>query len=129
MEITENKTFSNNLNLYPGIYIVGIAKKILKNKTIKNFSNYEKIYNKLAKESLGIAVEIIKNDLSALGVKHDNFVYESKLIKNALVQKTINKLEKQNFVYRGKLLAPKGELTNDWKDRQQLLFKSTDFYR
>ena len=127
LEITENKIFPNNLNLYPGIYIVGIAKKILKNKTIKNFSNYEKIYNKLTKESLGIAVEIIKNDLSALGVKHDNFVYESKLIKNALVQKTINKLEKQNFVYRGKLLAPKGELTNDWKDRQQLLFKSTNF--
>jgi arginyl-tRNA synthetase len=127
LEITENKTFPNNLNLYPGIYIVGIAKKILINKTIKNFSNYEKIYNKLAKESLGIAVEIIKNDLSALGIKHDNFVYESKLIKNALVQKTINKLEKQNLVYRGKLLAPKGELTNDWKDRQQLLFKSTNF--
>ncbi len=127
LEITENKTFPNNLNLYPGIYIVGIAKKILKNKTIKNFSNYEKIYNKLAKESLGIAVEIIKNDLSALGIKHDNFVHESKLIKNALVQKTINKLEKQNFVYRGKLLAPKGELTKDWVDRQQLLFKSTNF--
>ena len=127
LEITENKIFPNNLNLYPGIYIVGIAKKILKNKTIKNFSNYEKIYNKLAKESLGIAVEIIKNDLSALGIKHDNFVHESKLIKNALVQKTINKLEKQNFVYRGKLLAPKGELTKDWVDRQQLLFKSTNF--
>ena len=35
-------------DLYPGDYIIDIAKKIIKNKSIKNFSNFEKIYKKLS---------------------------------------------------------------------------------
>jgi len=127
LEITESKNFPKNSDLYPGDYIIDIAKKVLKKKTIKNFKNYEKAYNKLKKLSLEFSIEIIKKDLSVLGIKHDNFVYESKLIKNMLVLKTIKKLEKQNYVYRGKLQAPKGALTSEWKERQQLLFKSTIF--
>ena len=52
LEIKENKFFPNEKDLYPGDYIIDIAKKIIKDNNIKNFSNLEKIYKKLSSESL-----------------------------------------------------------------------------
>ena len=98
-----------------------------KKKNIKDFKNFNKVYEKLAKESLKFSIELIKNNLDNLGVKHDIFVYESELIKNEFVSKTIKKLQKDNYVYKGKLEPPKGELSKDWKTRDQLLFNSTKF--
>ena len=72
-------------------------------------------------------MELIKMNLSLLGVKHNNFVYESNLIENKTVLRTVKKLEKKNYIYKGKLKAPKGEKTVDWEIRDQLLFKSTLF--
>ena len=127
LEITEKKIFPSNKDLYPGDYIIDIAKKIVEEKNIKDFKNFNKAYEKLAKESLKFSIELIKNNLNNLGVKHDSFVYESELIKNEFVSKTINKLQKDNYVYKGKLEPPKGELSKDWKTRDQLLFNSTKF--
>ena len=127
LEIIENKSFPNDKNLYPGNYIIDIAKKIIKNKSIKNFTNFKKIHKKLSLESLKYSVQLIISDLILLGVKHDNFVYESKLIDNKMVFKIIKKLKNKNYIYKGKLEAPKGEQSNDWQIRDQLLFKSTIF--
>ncbi len=127
IEILEKKQFPTDKDLYPGDYIINIAQKIINNNAIKNFSNFEKIYNKLEKESLKYSMELIINNLSLLGIKHNNFVYESKLIHNKTVLKTVNKLKKKNYIYEGKLSEPKGELTKEWKIRKQLLFKSTKF--
>ena len=127
IEIIENKPFPNDKNLYPGDYIIDIAKGIIKNKSIKNFSNFEKIYEKLSLVSLKLSMKLIMDNLNLLGVKHNNFVYESKLVENKTVSKTVNKLMKENYIYEGKLEVPKGEHTKDWKIRNQLLFKSTVF--
>ena len=127
LEITEKKIFPSNKDLYPGDYIIDIAKKIVEEKNIKDFKNFNKVYEKLAKESLKFSIELIKNNLNNLGVKHDSFVYESELIKNEFVSKTIKKLQKDNYVYKGKLEPPKGELSKNWKTRDQLLFNSTKF--
>ena len=127
LEITEEKIFPSNKDLYPGDYIIDIAKKIVEEKNIKDFKNFNKVYEKLAKESLKFSIELIKNNLDNLGVKHDSFVYESELIKNEFVSKTIKKLQKDNYVYKGKLEPPKGELSKNWKTRDQLLFNSTKF--
>jgi len=127
LEITEEKIFPSDKDLYPGDYIIDIAKKIVEEKNIKDFKNFNKVYEKLAKESLKFSIELIKNNLDNLGVKHDIFVYESELIKNEFVSKTIKKLQKDNYVYKGKLEPPKGELSKDWKTRDQLLFNSTKF--
>lgn len=126
-EIKENKDFPTDKNLYPGDYIIDIAKKIISNKSINNFTNLEKIQKKLSSESLKYSMQIIKNNLNLLGVKHDNFVYESKLINSNAVLKVVKKLRKENYIYKGKLEAPKGEQSKDWKIRNQLLFKSTKF--
>ena len=127
LEITENKTFPNDKNLYPGNYIIDIAKRVIKSKAIKDFTNLEKIYKKLYSESLKHSMQLIKGNLNLLGVKHNNFVYESKFINNKTVSKVVKKLKKENYIYEGKLDIPKGEQTKNWKIRNQLLFKSTLF--
>ena len=127
LEITEKKIFPSDKDLYPGDYIIDIAKKIIQEKKIKDFKNFDKTCEELTKESIKFSIELIKNNLNKLGIKHDNFVYESELIKNEFVSKTIKKLEKDNYVYKGKLDTPKGVLPKNWKTRDQLLFKSTMF--
>ena len=127
LEIISKKPFPQNDNLYPGEYIIDIAKEIIKKNSIKDFTNLDNIYKSLSKESLKNSMKIITNNLQLLGIKHNNFVYESKLISEKIVLKAIKKLEKDNYIYKGKLNAPKGELTKDWKKRNQLLFKSTIF--
>ena len=102
LEITKNKSFPNDKDLYPGDYIINIAKKIIKNNSIKNFSNFEKIYKKLSFESLKYAMQLIMSNLNSLGVKHNKFVYESKLIDNKMVSKTVKKLQKRKYIYQGK---------------------------
>jgi arginyl-tRNA synthetase len=127
LEIVEKKPFPKKEDLYPGDYIIDIAKKIISAKSIKDFSSYGKIYDSLRKESLKISVASIKENLKMLGVVHDNFVYESSLIKDDLVKQTIELLKKSKYIYNGELKPPKGDLTRTWKSRDQLLFRSTDF--
>ena len=127
LEIVDKKKFPQDENLYPGDYIIFIANEIIKSKKIKDYSNFEKIYNTLALEALNCSMNLIKGNLKTLRIKHDSFVFESKLIKNDWVNKTIEDLKTKNFIYNGKLDSPKGELTKDWKQRNQLLFKSTKF--
>jgi len=127
LEIVDNKKFPTDKNLYPGDYIIDIAKKIIKEKKIKDFTYLEKIFKKLSKESLKASVEIIKNNLKDLGIKHDTFIYESDLVAKGMVNKTVSKLKKDNYVFKGKLKPPKGDSYEKWKVREQLLFNSTKF--
>ena len=127
LEILKKKPFPNTENLYPGDYIIDIAKKVINKKSIKNFDNLKKIKKKLTEESLKISMELINSNLNLLGVKHDNFVYESKIVEKKMVLKILNKLKKTGFIYKGKLDPPKGEINENWKTREQLLFKSTLF--
>ena len=127
LEILKNKPFPENEELYPGNYIIDIANKIIQNKSVKNYDDFKKIKKKLTSESLKYSMLLIKENLNQIGIKHDNFIYESKLINNKSVLKVINKLKKEKFIYEGKLEVPKGEKTKDWKERNQLLFKSTQF--
>jgi len=73
LEITEEKIFPFDKDLYPGDYIIDIAKKIVEEKNIKDFKNFNKVYEKLAKESLKFSIKLIKNNLDNLGVEHDSF--------------------------------------------------------
>ena len=127
LEIVKKKPFPTNENLYPGDYIIDIANKIIKKNSIKNYDNFDKIYKKLSAESLKLSIKLIINNLFLLGIKHDNFVYESNLVKKNMVSKVVKKLETKNYIYKGRLAPPKGEKTDEWKERNQLLFKSTSF--
>ena len=127
-EISFNEPFPNDKeDLYPGDYLIDFAKNILnKNKEI-NFQNFDDISEKLTVLSIEEALKLIKKNLSSLGINHDNFVSEKKLVINQEVEKVIDYLKKNKFVYKGKIKAPAGEDDNNWVEREQLLFRSTDF--
>src|SRR6516164_5811910 len=71
----------------------------------------------------------IRADLAALNVRHDVFFSERSLVEagNDLVAATIAALRAQGEVYQGRLPPPKGAPIEDWEDREQTLFRSTDF--
>ena len=116
-----------NEDLYPGDYLIDFAKNITTEQKDLNFENYEKISTQLTHLSIEQALKLIKKNLSSLGIEHDNFVSEKKLVENNEVQDVIKFLTENNFVYNGKIKAPEGEDNKNWIEREQLLFKSTDF--
>ena len=71
----------------------------------------------------------IRDDLAALDIDFDVFFSERSLIegKRDEVGATIEHLRKSGEVYEGRLPPPKGGNLEDWEDREQTLFKSTDF--
>ena len=127
-EILKKEPFpKDNPDLYPGDYLINIAKNIIKNNKNSKFDNFEKVSDNLTKQSVEESLKLIKFNLKNLGIIHDNFVSEEEIVKKKEVEKVINKLKRNNFVYEGKLNAPKNEKSTDWTERNQLLFKSTDF--
>jgi len=127
-EIVNSEKFPiDNADLYPGDYVIQIAKNIIaENKNI-NFDNFDNISCKLTSLSILQSLILIKANLKNLGIFHDNFQSETEIVNNNEVQNVIDKLKKNNFVYIGKIKAPVDEKKNSWVEREQLLFKSTDF--
>ena len=117
----------DNEDLYPGDYLIDFAKNILNSNKDIDFKNFDNISEKLTILSIEEALKLIKKNLNSLGINHDNFVSEKKLVANQEVEKVIDFLQKNKFVYKGKIKAPAGEDNNNWVEREQLLFKSTDF--
>ena len=127
-EIKYNEPFAtDNPDLYPGDYLVDFAKNILELNPDINFDNYEDVSEKLTSLSIEQALILIKKNLKSLGINHDNFVSEKNIVLNNEVEKVIKFLEVGKLVYKGKIKAPAGEDNKNWVEREQLLFKSTDF--
>ena len=126
-ELKFNETFPNNEDLYPGDYLIDFAKNIISSNSDINFDNYDDISEKLTTLSIEQALLLIKKNLKSLGINHDNFVSEKNIVVNNEVEEVIKFLEASKFVYKGKIKAPAGEDNKNWVEREQLLFKSTDF--
>ncbi len=126
-EIKFKENFPDDKNLYNGEYIKDIANAVLKRLKKSNFNSYEKIFEILKKESLNYSLNLIKSDLKLLGVKHDLFFSETKMVKNRSVDKIIKILKKNNFVFEGFLEAPRGDDSTSWKKTKRLIFKSSSF--
>ena len=126
-ELKYDKEFPNKEDLYPGIYIKEIAKKILKENINRKFNDFEKDYIFLKQESLKSSMGLIKNNLKLLGISHDSFFSETDLINKDLVNKAVEELKKKKFVEEGFLQPPKGEDNKNWKKIKRLIFKSTLF--
>ena len=126
-EIKFNEKFPNKENLYPGNYVIDIAKNILKEHKKINLKDFQNIFVMLSEQSLKHSMNLIKEDLKALGISHDNFVSEKSLVEKNLVEKAIQNLKEKKFVEEGYLSPPKGEENKDWKKTKRLIFKSTLF--
>jgi arginyl-tRNA synthetase len=128
-EVKFNEPFpADNPNLYPGDYLIEFARNVISLNSDMKFDNFDEISEKLTAFSIEQAILLIKKNLKSLGINHDNFVSEKKLVLNNEVEQVIKFLEIGNFVYKGKIKAPAaGEDNKNWVEREQLLFKSTDF--
>ena len=127
-EILNKENFpTDNPDLYPGDYIKQIAKNIIDQNPNLKFDDFDLISEKLTALSVAESLKMVKFNLNNLGIEHDNFASETQIVKNKEVDKVIKKLQKDNFVYKGKIKAPEGEDNSNWIEREQLLFKSTDF--
>ncbi|WP_424136436.1 arginine--tRNA ligase [Roseomonas chloroacetimidivorans] len=77
--------------------------------------------------TVGAMMAEIREDLAALGVRHDVFISEAELVKNGAADRAIAELAARGLVYEGVLEPPKGKLPDDWEPREQTLFRSTEF--
>ena len=115
-------------DFYPGSYLIEIAKEI-KNKDnsewlnlpesdwIDYFSNY----------AISKIMQIIKNDLALLNIKHDYFFFESSLHEKFKIDKVLKKLINLNLIYEGVIPPPKNSKFSNEKPEKQLLFRSEKF--
>lgn len=114
--------------LYPGEYLkaVGEALKAEHGAKLLDLSEAEALEIVRAK-SLVMMLDLIKEDLAALGVHHDEFSSERAIVASGAVDRALARLEADGHIYVGVLEPPKGKAPEDWEPRPQTLFRSTAF--
>lgn len=78
-------------------------------------------------ETVARMMAMIREDLEALGVHHDVFTSEAKILADGETDRAIDRLAAKGLIYEGVLEPPKGKLPDDWEARPQTLFRSTKF--
>jgi arginyl-tRNA synthetase len=116
--------------LYPGDYLkpVGAALAAEYGHDLLNWPE-ERRLPLVRQKAIDMMMAGIRDDLAALNVKHGVFFSERSLIDGGtdLVAQTIAGLRAQGHVFEGRLPPPKGAPVEDWEDREQTLFRATDF--
>jgi len=115
--------------LYPGDYLmpVGQALKAEFGTRLRGMTEAE--WLPIVKDrTIDAMMVMIREDLAALNVHHDVFYSERTLHagNGGPILSAINDLTYKGHVYRGTLPPPKGQLPEDWEDREQVLFRSTE---
>ena len=114
--------------LYPGEYLIDIAKKIhLKYSDSLLNKPEDEMVEIFKAESIELILQVIKSNLKMLDISFDIFFSEKSLHENNQIENVIKKLDGMGLLYRGILEPPKGKIPDDWEPREQLLFKSTLF--
>lgn len=84
-------------------------------------------FAKVRELTLDHMMAAIREDLEALGIRHEIFASEAAVLASGEVDAAIKILEEKGLLYEGVLDPPKGKLLDDWEARPQTLFRSTDF--
>ena len=116
--------------LYPGDYLKPLGQKLADQHGSELLSLPEEAWLPIVRSAaLQAMLAMIEDDLAALGIRHDVFFSERSLSQGPRdeVAETINDLKTRGLIYQGRLPPPKGKVDEDWEDREQLLFRSTDF--
>ncbi|WP_420962344.1 arginine--tRNA ligase [Brucella sp. IR073] len=115
--------------LYPGDYLVPVGQELAKEygRNLLQMPDDEAL-DIIKDRTIEAMMAMIRVDLDALNVKHDVFYSERSLhADNArAIRSAINDLTLKGHIYKGKLPPPKGQVPDDWEDREQTLFRSTD---
>jgi arginyl-tRNA synthetase len=114
--------------LYPGDYLKPVGKALAEKYGMRLLDMPEEEWLPLVRDfAIEKMMEKIREDLAALGIEHEVFFSERRLHESGLIDETIKELEARGLVYVGRLPPPKGKLPEDWEDREQLLFRATEF--
>ncbi|MBX4940905.1 arginine--tRNA ligase [Rhizobium binae] len=115
--------------LYPGDYLVPVGQSLAADYGVRLHNMPEEQWMPIVKDrTIDAMMAMIREDLAALNVHHDIFFSERTLHANgaAAIRTAINDLTFKGYVYKGTLPPPKGQLPEDWEDREQTLFRSTE---
>jgi arginyl-tRNA synthetase len=72
-------------------------------------------------------MELIRDDLAALGVHQEVFTSERAIIEAGGIEDVLESLQARGLIYTGVLKPPKGKKPEDWEPRPQTLFRATEF--
>jgi len=115
--------------LYPGDYLVPVGQALAAEYGPRLHNMPEEDWLPIVKDrAIDAMMAMIRDDLQALNVNHDIFYSERTLHANGAqrIRQAINDLTFKGHVYKGTLPPPKGQLPEDWEDREQTLFRSTE---
>ena len=118
--------------LYPGDYLKPLGEQLFRTYGSHLLEISESECLQIVKEtSIDAMMALIRSDLAALNIRHEFFYSERKLHDasrgQSLIDLAIEYLKLKGLVYEGRLPPPKGQLPDDWEDREQTLFRSTQF--
>ena len=114
---------------YPGDYLVPIGNALVAEYGTSLLEMPEQDAVQIAREAaLAAMMELIKADLAQLNIHHDVFFSERQLHgQGGDIQTTLDWLREEGMVYEGRLDPPKGKAPEEWEDREQTLFRATDY--
>lgn len=115
--------------LYPGDYLKPVGEALAKEYGQKLHNLPEAEWLPIVRDkTVAMMMAMIREDLAALNVRQDVFFSERSLTgQTDEVAATIRGLTEQGHIYEGRLPPPKGAPVEDWEDREQTLFRATDF--
>jgi arginyl-tRNA synthetase len=118
--------------LYPGDYLVSVGEALARQYGPALLDKAEWDWLPLVRQAaIDGMMAMIRDDLAALGVVHGVFFSERSLQgrdgNSNAVHQTIEELRARDLVYEGRLPPPKGQKDEDWEDREQTLFRATQF--
>ncbi|MFS8181607.1 arginine--tRNA ligase [Pseudovibrio denitrificans] len=114
---------------YPGEYLIPVGKSLAEEygESLKDMAPAERLAL-LKGYTVDKMMDMIRGDLGALNVKHDVFFSEKTMHgQGNAIDLTLDALRKRDLVYNGTLPPPKGEVPEDWEDREQTLFRSSNY--
>lgn len=114
--------------LYPGDYLKDVGTALAAKDDEKWLNEPETVWLPAIRSfAIDAMMDLIRNDLAALGVSHSVFSSERELAESGAIDDVLAGLEARGLVYTGTLEPPKGRKPDDWEDRPQYLFKATEF--
>lgn len=114
--------------LYPGEYLADVGRALAARDDRKWLGVPEAQWLPAVRAfAIETIMACIRADLAALGIAMDVFTSERALVESGAVEAAFRKLSDSGLIYVGRLPPPKGEKSEDWEDREQTLFRATQF--
>jgi arginyl-tRNA synthetase len=112
--------------LYPGDYLIPVGEALKAKYGDTLINQPESVWlTDLRDFASAMMMQMIRDDLAALGVRMDVYSSEKALYGTGKIEAAIASLRDQGMIYEGVLEPPKGKTLEDWEPRQQTLFRST----